>query len=256
MNTRATRSFSRGSVSIRRRGLSTRRSLTCHALFTGIVQGRARVLSSERSGETVRLIVCFPPGLCDDVAIGASVSLNGTCLTATSKKRAEGAENTGMCIAFDIVDETLRRTNLGIAQPGSELNFERSARLGDEIGGHNVSGHVCCTAHVASIIRQDDGNVQMKFVLDDPSWGKYILPKGYVAVNGCSLTVGEAENDCDVAGGNPSASFTVYLIPETLRVTVFGTLKVKDLVNIEVESQTQTIVDTVERVLSNRAIKV
>ena len=101
------------------------------ALFTGIVQGRARVVSARRSGESARLVIAFPAGSCEDVAVGASVSLNGTCLTATERSKAEESAET--LISFDVVDETLRCTTLGGAAPGSELNFERSARLGDEV---------------------------------------------------------------------------------------------------------------------------
>ena len=224
----------------RRRGTRERsRVSSSRALFTGIVQGRARVVSARRSGESARLVIAFPAGSCEDVAVGASVSLNGTCLTATERSKAEESAET--LISFDVVDETLRCTTLGGAAPGSELNFERSARLGDEVGGHGVSGHVCCTARVEEVKRAEDGNVCMRFVLNKPEWGKYLLPKGYVAVNGCSLTIGEVMNEPE------QAWFTVYLIPETLRVTVFGAMREGDEVNVEVESQTQVIVDTVER---------
>ncbi len=109
--------------------------------------------------------------------------------------------------------------------------------MGDEIGGHTVSGHVHCTAAISNI-QQTDDNRRLQFAVPAP-WTKYILEKGFVAVDGCSLTVGEVGADW----------FSVYLIPETLRVTVLGDKKEGDLVNIEVESQTQAIVDTVEKVV-------
>mmetsp|Transcript_25566 Transcript_25566/g.60812 ORF Transcript_25566/g.60812 Transcript_25566/m.60812 type:complete len:167 (+) Transcript_25566:522-1022(+) len=145
----------------------------------------------------------------------------------------------GDTLGFDVIGETLRATNLGGIFEGSLVNFERSARVGDEIGGHNVSGHVCCTAGVDRV-EKTENNVRLVLKLASPKFIKYILPKGFVAVDGCSLTVGEVGEDW----------FSVYLIPETMRMTVFGARQEGDLVNIEVDSQTQTIVDTVERVVS------
>ena len=113
---------------------------------------------------------------------GASVAINGTCLTVTAIDESR--------LSFDIISETLRRTNLGKLGEGSAVNFERSARMGDEIGGHTVSGHVHTTASISAIERRED-DVRMQFTLQDPLWRKYILPKGFVAVDGCSLTVGE-----------------------------------------------------------------
>lgn len=131
-----------------------------------------------------------------------------------------------------------RRHALFLLQEGSKVNFERSARVGDEIGGHNVSGHVHCTATIAEV-QQTENNRRVTFELPDDKWMKYVLPKGFISVDGCSLTVGEVEG----------RRFSVYLIPETLRVTVFGFKEVGDKVNIEIEAQTQAIVDTVERVV-------
>lgn len=110
--------------------------------------------------------------------------------------------------------------------------------MGDEIGGHNVSGHVHCTAQIVEI-QESDNNKRVSFELPDDKWMKYVLPKGFISVDGCSLTVGEVQG----------RRFSVYLIPETLRVTVFGFKGVGDSVNIEIEAQTQAIVDTVERVV-------
>lgn len=124
-------------------------------------------------------------------------------------------------------------------QAGSKVNFERSARVGDEIGGHNVSGHVHCTARIMDV-QESENNKRITFELPDDKWMKYVLPKGFISVDGCSLTVGEVEG----------RRFSVYLIPETLRVTVFGFKGLGDSVNIEIEAQTQAIVDTVERVVA------
>lgn len=222
---------------------------TC--LFTGIVQGKAQVQSisslgskvAEWDGDTYDMRtfkVAFPKnsgyGDMSTVTIGASIALNGTCLTVTETDLA------GNTATFDVIEETLKRTNLGSLQEGSAVNFERSARVGDEIGGHTVSGHVQTTARIDSVTT-GDGKTRMDFSLSDPFWKKYVLQKGFVSIDGCSLTVGETTGE----GG-----FCVYLIPETLRVTVLGDKAVGDFVNVEVEAQTQAIVDTVERVLAER----
>ena len=224
---------------------------TC--LFTGIVQGKARIESISSLGSKVAawdgdtydmrtFRVSFPKesryGDMGSVQIGASIALNGTCLTVTE---TDLEKNTA---TFDVIEETLKRTNLGSLREGSAVNFERSARVGDEIGGHTVSGHVQSTAKITEVTT-GDGKTRMNFSLTDPFWKKYILQKGFVSIDGCSLTVGETTGE----GG-----FCVYLIPETLRVTVLGDKGVGDLVNVEVEAQTQAIVDTVERVLAERGM--
>jgi riboflavin synthase len=208
-----------------------RRPLRTVAMFTGIVQGLARVADVSREPGLSRVRIELPAGRAAGIQIGASVAINGTCLTVT--------EIDGDTLAFDIMSETLRATNLGDLEAGRAVNYERSARVGDEIGGHNVSGHVHTKARVAAV-EETPNNRRVVFELPDEAWMRYILPKGFVAVDGCSLTVGEVEG----------RTFSVYLIPETLRVTVFGTKGVGDSVNIEVEAQTQAIVDTVERVVA------
>ncbi|GAB4820049.1 hypothetical protein N2152v2_007095 [Parachlorella kessleri] len=184
-------------------------------VFTGIVQGKGRIQRVQRKSEFCTFDIEFPSGRLADVQVGGSIAINGTCLTVV---------NADSNVAqFDVIGESLKRTNLGLLEEGSPVNFERAARVGDEIGGHNVSGHVHTTA---TIVR-------------DPEWMKYILEKGFISVDGCSLTVGEVTD----------STFSVYLIPETLRVTVLGDKGEGDVVNIEVETQTQAIVDTVERVM-------
>ena len=128
------------------------------------------------------LQVEFPDDTISNVKVGASIAINGTCLTVT-----ELSERT---VSFDIIGETLRATNLGTLRQGSAVNYERSARMGDEIGGHNVSGHIHTTATIASI-QESSENKRLQFSLKDLQWMKYILPKGYIAVDGCSLTIGE-----------------------------------------------------------------
>ena len=133
------------------------------------MQGRARVVSLQKEAPGfARLRAEFPPGAADGVALGASVALNGTCLTVTAQPTANE-------LCFDLIEETLRATNLGDLSPGSAVNFERSARLGDEIGGHSVSGHVHTTAVLSA---REESEHNTSFTLAVPSHLiKYILPK-------------------------------------------------------------------------------
>eukprot|EP00890_Picochlorum_soloecismus_P005490 jgi/Picsp_1/5942/NSC_03299-R1_riboflavin synthase subunit alpha len=221
---------------VRQNRVKWRRVVQVENLFTGIVQGKAVVKRIDRKGnEFQSLDVEFPGCSIDGVQIGGSVAINGTCLTVVGTRPEEKVAR------FDVIEETLRRTNLGELIENSNVNFERSAKMGDEIGGHTVSGHVHTIARVVSVEKTED-NVKMEFKLDDISWAKYILPKGFIAVDGCSLTVGNVSYADGV--------FCVYLIPETLRMTVLGEKEIGDAVNIEIEAQTQAIVDTVERVVA------
>ncbi|EFJ49649.1 hypothetical protein VOLCADRAFT_120730 [Volvox carteri f. nagariensis] len=218
-------------VRVVRPSRARREQLSVTSMFTGIVQGTANVTAIDSKEKFSCLDIRFPHGKVDGIKTGASVAVNGTCLTVT---RIDGDT-----LSFDIMMETLRATNLGGLKTGSVVNFERSARVGDEIGGHNVSGHVHCTATIAAV-EQTENNRRLTFEVSNTGFMKYILPKGYIAVDGCSLTIGEVWDN----------KFTVYLIPETIRVTVFGVKGVGDSVNIEIETQTQAIVDTTERVVA------
>jgi riboflavin synthase len=199
-------------------------------MFTGIVQGRAVVREARAEQGLLRLVLELPEGRTDGLVVGASVSVAGTCLTAVHVD--------GPRVAFDCIGETLARTTLGGLQVGDEANFERAARFGDEIGGHLLSGHVSTT--VPLVGREErEGNLTLWFG-NEAGVGRYLLPKGYVAIDGCSLTLGEVS----------AARFAVHLIPETRRVTTLDALRPGDRVNLEVDAQTQAVVDTVERVLA------
>lgn len=203
-------------------------------MFTGIVRGVATV-GEVRDADGLRaLLVRFPDHAMDGVERGASVSVAGTCLTVV--------EAEGDTVRFDCIDETLARTTLGRLGPGDPVNFERAARLGDEIGGHLLSGHVIDVGRI--VAREElDGNLALTIRVA-PSTARYVLAKGYVGVEGASLTVGDTD---------PVAhTFRVHLIPETRRITTLGALAVGDPVNVEVDAMTQAVVDTVERVLNGR----
>lgn len=200
-------------------------------MFTGIVQGVATLEKIEdRSGlRTIRL--AFPSGFDHELAIGASVATDGVCLTVT-RLFDNAAE-------FDIMQQTLNITTLGTYTERATVNVERAAKDGAEIGGHPLSGHVDFVAHIAQI-RETENNYVLRFSVPE-QWMRYIFAKGYIAINGASLTIAEANRD--------EHWFEVWLIPETLRMTVFGQKQVGDAVNIEIERQTQVIVDTVRHML-------
>ncbi|MGM0767185.1 MAG: riboflavin synthase subunit alpha [Pseudomonadota bacterium] len=196
-------------------------------MFTGIVQGVATIEKVSPAPGLNTYAIRLPAGHCEGVTIGASVAINGACLTVTRQQ--------GDCLYFDAMQETLKLTTLGRVNEGDRVNFERAARIGDEIGGHLLSGHIHTTATVTSIERPDN-NVTIEFEVPQ-AWARYIFPKGYIAINGASLTIGDVTQN----------RFNVHLIPETLRATTFSDLREGDMVNIEIDSQTQTIVDTLAR---------
>ena len=200
-------------------------------MFTGIVQGMGRVVSVEQPAADFRIhTVELPEDMAGGLQTGASVAHNGCCLTVT--------ETDGRTARFDLMAETLDKTNLGRLKAGDLVNLERAARFGDEIGGHLMSGHITATTEILRIERTEH-NTTMHFALP-AALKPYILPKGFVGLDGCSLTIGSVGED----------SFCVHLIPETLRRTLFGTRQAGDTVNLEIDPQTQAVVDTVGRILA------
>jgi riboflavin synthase len=207
-------------------------------MFTGIVQGVATVAQLQDASGLRSFTLQFPPGFCEGLAIGASVSVDGVCLTVTALPAPERA-------AFDVMLQSLNLTTLGTLAVGSTINVERAARDGAEIGGHPLSGHVDFSARVAQI-RQPENNHVLRIAVPAP-WMRYVFAKGYIAVNGASLTVAEAQRERDGSGW-----FEVWLIPETLRMTTFGSKAVGAALNIEIERATQVFVDTVRDAIDER----
>lgn len=203
-------------------------------MFTGIVQGTALVKSIVNQSELRTLTIHFPSGTLEGVKNGASIAINGVCMTVTQFDLS----NHTAC--FDAIASTLNITNIGLIQEGEQVNFERAAKVGDEIGGHLMSGHVFSKTRIKGITKTDTNHI-IEFELPDHC-APYILDKGYIGLNGCSLTIAKVSKEC----------FWVYLIPETLAMTTFDVLGEGAEVNIELDPQTQTIVDTVERVLASR----
>lgn len=202
-------------------------------MFTGIVSGTFPVVSLTRKPGLSTLVVELDAKHVEGLQIGASVSLDGVCMTVTAVN--------GHRASFDAAAETLSRTTLGLLREGSRINVERSAKSGAEIGGHPTSGHVDGMAEIVGIERPEN-NCVITFQIPR-EYTRYVFNKGFVSLNGCSLTV------CDL--DKKAGRFRVFLIPETLRLTTFGTSKVGDKVNFEIDRQTQVIVDTIQAALEN-----
>lgn len=193
-------------------------------MFTGIVAASCEVVATEQ-GEEVRSIVVDLSGYDDDLEIGASVAIDGVCMTVVSSIDGH--------VTFEAIPETLERTTIGLLKQGSRVNIERSLRMGDELGGHILSGHIMSTARILQRTQKGEGiDLLIEHQADTIP---YILEKGYVAVDGMSLTVGEVQYE----------GFNLHIIPETLRITTIGAKTEGDLVNIEVDSRTQAVVDTI-----------
>ena len=190
-------------------------------MFTGIVQeiGEIKECNKTSSGKTIEVLATN--SFTENLKKGASVSVNGVCLTLVSSSNDT--------MVFDVIKETLRITNLEDIQVGNMVNLERSLRYGDEVGGHILSGHVSCKGK--SRLLQNDGEIELR--IECPKeWLDFILLKGYVAINGASLTVAKKEKN----------SFSVFLIPETLSATNLSGLVEDSFLNIEVDQSTYSSV--------------
>ena len=195
-------------------------------MFTGIVAGISQITAIE-DGEEIRSFVVDLAGFDEGLEVGASVALDGVCMTVVSIE--------GTLVRFDAIPETLERTTLGGLVAEDWVNVERSLRMGDELGGHILSGHILMTARILQRTERGEG---VDLLIENPTEAiPYILEKGYVAVDGMSLTVGEVSE----------SSFALHIIPETLRVTTIGEKQVGHSVNIEIDSRTQAVVDTIRR---------
>jgi riboflavin synthase len=137
------------------------------------------------------------------------------------------------------MEETLRKTTIGTLKEDDNVNIERSARMGDEIGGHVMSGHVSTMAEIVHV-EETENNKAITFKVD-PEWMRFIFSKGFISLDGASLTVVDADKT--------NGTFQVWFIPETLRLTRFGEKGIGDFVNVEIDPQTQVIVETVESIL-------
>jgi len=203
-------------------------------MFTGIVQGIASIQSIQTGTDFKTFTIQFPEESLLAIKKGASIAINGTCLTVTE------ADIKNNIATFDVIQETLSVTNLDTLHTDDKVNFERAAKFGDEIGGHLMSGHIHAATKISRVIQSKD-NYSIYFETPD-EYQRYLFPKGFAGLNGCSLTLGEVNNK----------EFSVHLIPETLEMTTFKNCSVGELVNLEIDSQTQSIVDTVIHVLNEQ----
>jgi riboflavin synthase len=207
-------------------------------MFTGIVQSTAIVEQIDDRPGFRKLRLQLPNKFLQQLTQGASISINGTCLTVT----AFDAVTEPGWVQFDLIDETLRLTNLGQLTIGSAVNFERSLTLGSELGGHILSGHIQTQAEVLQIVETEHNwAIELQLAVE---WQPYVFSKGFIAIDGISLTVGT------VTAGR----FWLHIIPETLAITNLGSKQRGDRVNIEIDQQSYTIVQTVERLLVARGV--
>jgi len=196
-------------------------------VFTGIVEELGTVVSIEPLSDAARLRVRGPL-VTSDAVHGASIAVNGVCLTVVDHRDGE--------FTADVMHETLQRSSLGALTPGSRVNLERPVTLAARLGGHLVQGHVDGTGTIVERVPGEHWEIVRVALPDD--LGRYVVEKGSITVDGVSLTVVEAERD----------SFTVSLIPTTLELTTLGHKNVGDPVNLEVD----IVAKYVERMLEWR----
>ena len=200
-------------------------------MFTGIVETVGTIEKLEQLDDIWILEISVDADFSIDLKQGASVSVNGICLTFI--------DTPSNLLRFDVVKETYDRTNLAFLDKGDLVNLERSLSFGDEVGGHLVSGHIHC---MGKVIKQQCDNRSTDLLIDlENNDTSYLFEKGYIAINGCSLTLGEIEFN----------SFYLHLIPETLNVTNLSEVSEGDYLNIEFEQSTVATVETVKKILKS-----
>ena len=203
-------------------------------MFTGIVSGQGYIHRIKNNVDYTSIAIKAPSGFSKNLKRGASVAVNGVCLTA--KKGATDL------LEFDVITETLEKTNFKLLSKGNKVNLERSMKADTEIGGHLVSGHI----HGVGIIKSINDRGQTKDLRIQPpaSLMEYLFYKGYVGLNGCSLTIGKVFK----------SSFNIHLIPETIKVTNFQNMKKGDLINIEIDQTTINTVETIKKIMLERKV--
>ena len=199
-------------------------------VFSGIVEGTGVVSRITKKTGLYRLEIETPSDFSSGLQVGGSICVDGVCLTTSSIDSNS--------LGFDVMMETLGVTTLNMIKENDIVNIERSIKLGDEIGGHLVSGHVSDIVTIRQIVKPENNHIITFQTNSDVI--RYIFPKGYVALNGVSLTIGDVNRSDNC--------FSVYLIPETLRLTNLGNKEVGDSVNLEIETQTRNMVDTVSMI--------
>ena len=184
-------------------------------MFTGLVEELGYVAALEPIGDGIRLRIAAKT-VTDDMEIGASIAVNGVCLTVV--------EFDADTFALDAVPETMDRSSLGSLSAGSSVNLERAVRAMDRMGGHIVQGHVDATTTITNIEAYEDGSWRYHFALDENT-APYVVEKGSITIDGISLTIASLDD----------AAFSIAVIPHTAEVTTLGSRQVGDLVNVEVD---------------------
>ena len=196
-------------------------------MFTGIVTDVGRLESrSQAPGGDLQMRIATRYDL-STVALGASIACNGACLTVTAREPAPTDGDYNGVFLVDVSAETVAKTTLGDWEAGRAINLERALKVGDELGGHIVSGHVDGLGEV--VATQEEGDSTRVDILAPAALGSFIAPKGSIAVDGCSLTVNAVEDQKD------GTRFGLNLIPHTKRETSFADLKTGDRVNLEID---------------------
>ncbi len=201
-------------------------------MFSGIVQTVGKIESIEDKNHIKTIRIETHGDYLEDIAIGQSVSVDGVCLSLV-KKNKEYCE-------FEAVEETINRTTLGSYKQGTKVNLEKSLKFGDTVGGHFVSGHIHTRGRIVEVeLVGDSKNILVEI---EEKWIKYLTEKGYISVNGASITIGKVSKN----------TFYVHLIPETLKTTNLDELIYDNYVNLEFDQATIAIVDTTERLINQK----
>lgn len=203
-------------------------------MYTGITRGTRKVVAKTIADAAADIVVDLGIEFAEGLQVGASVAVDGVCLTVA---RIDGTD-----VLFQASKHTLERTTLGTLKAGSRVGIERSYRIGDEMGGHELSGHVTGVGRIVALHRPAPDQLDVR-VMVPKKWMKYIFEKGFIAVDGSSLTVGAT---------HPEGEFDLHLIPETLRLTNWARREIGDQVNVELDWRTVAIVESVERVLAEQ----
>ncbi len=198
-------------------------------MFTGLIEEVCAVIALRANGEAKRLEIAAPR-LAGEIRVGDSVAINGCCLTVASRADSK--------LTFDVLQESLDRTNLKSLQPQGGVNLELALSAGARLGGHFVQGHIDCAAPILAL---DETGADLRLEIELPSeFARYVAYKGSIAVNGISLTVAEVS----------PKSFAVWIIPHTRAQTNLATAKRGDLVNLEFD----LLAKYVERMLDRRTV--
>lgn len=201
-------------------------------MYTGIVQGLEKVVNIQQGDNFTTLYISNENGFFNDVFIGASVAIDGTCLTATN---FDAVANTA---SFDVSALTTSLTTLQFLKIGDEVNIERSIKAGMENGGHNIFGHIEGMATIKDVIHTGE-TLHIDIIIPDNNI-KYFFKKGFIGLQGCSLTVNRVDRKTN--------EISVDLIPETLRLTTFKHVQIGGKLNYEIDQMTRTMVDTLESI--------